>query len=312
MLLAITPNPALDRTMVVSGLRLGSVHRTERIIMAAGGKGMNVARAATTLQQPLRVCAPLGGLTGQQVARLAAAEGFDGRWSWHQAGETRTCILLVDPQGNDATVVNEHGVGLDAHDWGAFVQVVLESAAEATLVTLSGSLPPGLPAPALSDLLRSLAALPCRVMVDTSGDALLAALAAAPYAIKVNSTELSTALQLPITTIAEAATALAAVRRRGVAVAAVSLGAGGALIADETGICHVRPPALTIISSVGAGDSLMAGLATGIIRGIPLAEALRLGVACGTADALTIGGGLIDAADVERIAASTTTTWLEP
>jgi 1-phosphofructokinase family hexose kinase len=310
MLLTVTPNPALDRTMVVPNLRAGQVHRAERIIMATGGKGMNVARAAQTLGQPLRVCAPLGGLTGQLVAQLAAEEGFDGWWSWHHSGETRTCVLIVDPHGSDATVVNEHGVTLSSDDWRDFAQTLLEAAQEATYVTISGSLPPGVPPAALADLIPRLTERGCRVLVDTSGPALTAALDATPYAVKVNESELATALQQPVNDIAQAVSALAAVRARGVALAVVSLGADGALAAGDAGVCHVRPPACAIVSSVGAGDSLLAGLATGLLRGLPLNEALRLGVACGTADALTIGGGLIDCTEVERLTTAATVTWL--
>lgn len=310
MLLIITPNPALDRTMVVPNVRLGSVHRAERVLVVAGGKGLNVARAAHTLGQDLRVCAPLGGFTGGYVAHLAAEEGFEGRWSWIAAGETRTCVMVVDPHGSDATVLNEQGPELTAADWQDFVETAHVAALDAGLATISGSLPPGIPPAAIGDLIRTLAAAGCRVIVDTSGAPLQAALETSPYAVKVNRVELAAALGTPIENISQAAQALQELRSRGITLNIVSLGAQGALALGDAGLCLVRPPTVELASSVGSGDSLLAGLATGLLRGYAPGDALRLGVACGTADALTVGGGLIDLAAVEQIQAATSVQWI--
>lgn len=310
MLLIITPNPALDRTMVISHVQPGQVHRAERVVVVAGGKGLNVARAARSLGQDLCVCAPLGGCTGEYVAYLAAEEGFVGHWSRIATGETRTCILVVEPQGRDATVLNEQGPNLSPDDWSAFVDTVRTAAADATLATISGSLPPGVPPSGIGDLIRTLDATGCRVIVDTSGAPLQAALAAAPYAIKVNRDELAAALDCPIDDIAQSAQALTALRTWGISLVIVSLGAQGALACADAGICWVRPPEIELVSSVGSGDSLLAGLATALLRGDPFDEAMRLGVACGTADALTVGGGLIHQADVASLYDRTTVEWL--
>jgi 1-phosphofructokinase family hexose kinase len=310
MLVIITPNPALDRTMVVPNLRLGHRHRAEQVIVAAGGKGLNVARAARSLGQPLRVCAPLGGITGQFVAHLAGKEGLDGFWSWHSAGETRTCVLVVDPHAEDATPLDEHGPPLSAEDWLAFVDAALDAASVASMAAICGSLPPGVPPSAAGELVRALGRVGCQVVVDTSGPPLAAAIEAQPYGLKVNGAELSAALSRPIAGPEQAAAALAEVRARGVALAVVSLGEQGALAANEAGTCHATPPPLEVVSTVGSGDSLLAGLLTGLRRGYTLDEALRLGVACGAADALTIGGGVVDHPDLPRLLAETTGEWL--
>lgn len=308
MLLIITPNPALDRTMVFHGLRLGGVFRTDEVIIAAGGKGLNVARAARSLGQPALVCAPLGGLTGDAVARLAAAEGLAGCWTRHQAGETRTCVLVVDREASDATALNEVGPALSADDWRAFTEDVLAAAAGAELCLVSGSLPPGIAPAALGSLVAALAAQGARTIVDSSGSALVAALAAQPWGVKVNGAELGAALGRVVEDVPGAVAALTELRAAGVALAAVSLGALGCVAADASSVSWARPPAVRVVSSVGSGDSLLAGLATGLIRGMALPEALRLAVACGTADALTIGGGRIDLDELARLRAA---VWLE-
>ena len=303
MLLVITPNPSLDRTMVFHDLRLGGVYRTDEVLVTAGGKGLNVARAARTLGQAALVCGPLSGHTGEHVAHLAAEEGLLCRWTSHGAGETRTCILVVNPAGGDATVLNEAGPTLGPRPWAAFTNDVLEASASADLCLLSGSVPPGVPAAALGDLAAALQALGRRVLVDTSGPALAAVVAARVWGVKVNATEAGALLGRPITDVRAAQVAVNELRAQGVELALVSLGALGCVAASAAGCWWARPPLVPVVSSVGSGDTLLAGLATGLLRGMPLPEALRLGVACGTADVLTAEPGRIALAEVERLAA---------
>ncbi|MFV9503715.1 MAG: 1-phosphofructokinase family hexose kinase [Oscillochloridaceae bacterium umkhey_bin13] len=308
MLLIITPNPALDRTMVLPGLRLGEANRTGEVLVTAGGKGLNVARAARALGQQAMVCAPLGGHIGEYVSHLAASEGLLGRWTSHRGGETRTCVLLVDPQAEDATALNEQGPILSATDWQTFTAEVLTAAASADLSLLAGSLPLGVEAHQLADLVVDLNSRGQRVLVDTSGPALATALAARPYGVKVNAAELGWVFGHRIESISDAAEALERLRSRGISLAVVSLGARGCVAADVTGVWHARPPQVRVVSTIGSGDALHAGLATGLLRGLPLADALRFGVACGTANTLTIGAGQINAAEVDRLQAEVTVT----
>ncbi|NJM09153.1 1-phosphofructokinase family hexose kinase [Candidatus Gracilibacteria bacterium] len=349
-LIIVMPNPALDRTMVIRNAQLGAVLRAERVLVRAGGKGLNVARAARTLSQEALVCAPLGGHSGRWFAQLAEAEGIVGRWSAIES-ETRSCVLLVDPAGNDATALNERGPELSAAEWEAFgagivlltaterrtenkgtkeqtsqqVQGAERSAvlansasenpafsapsavqnAELHLVALCGSLPQGVAPERYGELVQLVQSQGFLAIVDTSGAALHAAFAARPWAIKVNARELGELLGRDITTVETAAAALEELRASGVAIAAVTLGAQGALALDDTGCWWASPPPIELVSSIGSGDSLLAGLCSGLLRGQSLPEALRLGVACGSADALTIGGGLIEMATVERLAAAT-------
>jgi 1-phosphofructokinase family hexose kinase len=301
MLLIVTPNPSLDRTMLFRGLRLGAVQRTSEVLLAAGGKGLNVARAAGTLGQPALVCAPVGGHAGAHFVALAAAEGIAGRWSRHSCGETRTCVLLIDPEAEDATALNEAGPTLDADAWNAFAADVQAAASRAALCLVTGSLPPGVAAADLAALVEQLMQAGRRVIVDTSGAALNACLAVRPWGLKVNGAELGAAVGRSIEDVASALAALRELVNEGSVMAAVSLGAQGCVAATAFGGWWARPPQLRVTSSVGSGDSLLAGLATGLVRALPLAEALRLGVACGTADALTVGGGLIDAQTVAEL-----------
>lgn len=321
MLLIGTPNPAVDRTMVISGLRLGERHRACQVLVTAGGKGLNVARTAKILGQRCRVCAPLGGWTGQYLAHLASREGIDGLWSWVESGETRTCVLVVDPQANDATPLDEPGPHLSHDDWERFAATMLANAPGSTMAVLAGSLPPGVPPEALTQLISNLSLAGCPVLVDTSGEPLRAACKALPYGVKVNEEELLGVMDpdghrdawkrgQEEERIEHIVSLLQQTRQLGVELAIASLGGAGAVGVGPAGAYYVRPPAVPIVSTVGSGDALTAGLATRLLHGDTMANALRYGVACGTANALTLGGGRVILADIERIFKQTTGIWL--
>src|SRR5262245_48568098 len=146
MLLAITTNPAIDRTLVVPGFRSAEVTRAAERRDAAGGKGLNVARVAAAIDLPVRACAPLGGPTGRRIAELAAADGLEARWFWMASGESRICLLITDPEAQDTLVVNENGPIMSEADWHGFAALVRSEAAKVAGISFSGSLMPGVAA----------------------------------------------------------------------------------------------------------------------------------------------------------------------
>jgi 1-phosphofructokinase family hexose kinase len=310
MILCVTPNPALDRTMTVPGLRLGEVGRATGSFIAAGGKGLNVARVVRTLGGTALCGGLLGGHSGQLLADLAEREGLPAAWTWF-AGETRTSIILLDPQGGDATVVNEPGPPVASDDWARLTADVLRAAEGSDFVCLSGSLPPGSTPELFATLLRSLVAAGRPVWVDTSGAALAAALAVDSVGIKVNGAE---AAQIVGHSIEHPSTALAAARELqhgGSRPIILTLGERGAVMAGAVGGWHAQPPALRIVSSVGSGDAFLAGLAVALARGLTEPEALRQAVAAGAANALTVGGGHLELDDFQTILEQTTSTRME-
>lgn len=294
----ITPNPALDRILIAPELRLGAVQRVSETRVAAGGKGLNVARAAQAIGSQAVVCAPLGGLTGQQVAWLATQEGLPIH-AVAIAGETRVCTLIVDPAGETVTVLNEIGPELSTGDWHALTERVLATAAGLNLIC--GSLPPGLPPDALFNLVQALHAKGRHALVDTSGPALAAAVAAKPAVVKVNGEELGALLGQRITSVVAAQQAVAELYHYGIKVVVVTLGAQGAVgISVEGGVIAI-PPQIAVRNPIGCGDSFFAGLASALSNGQSLAEALRFATACAVADAQTLAPGQIDDATVNRL-----------
>jgi 1-phosphofructokinase family hexose kinase len=305
MLLCFTPNPAIDRVLFAPGFRHAESVRVAEARESAGGKGLNVARVARALGLPARVCGPLAGANGRRIAALAADEGFDTHWFWLEDGESRICLLVIDQGAPDTLVINERGPATSAADWDALARLVATEAEQASAIAVSGSLPPGIAASKLTALLRELSGHSA-VYLDTSGAALTDALDLPLALLKVNAEELGEALGTPIATPAEARAAAAHVLARGPAAVIVSLGRAGAVAVDTGGAWLARSPEITAISAVGSGDAMLAGVAAALAERRGLAEALRLGVACGAANTLTVGAGIVRTDDVIRLRATTT------
>ncbi len=304
MLLTVTPNPAIDRVLIVPGFRHSDVCRVVERIDSAGGKGFNVTRAARTLDIPVHTCALLGGDNGRQIAALAQAEGLTGAWSWLSSGESRICLLITDPDARDHLTINESGPTISPADWSQFVGLVWHEARGAAFIAISGSVPPGVTSAQYLDLVRGLPPATF-VCIDTSGAPLAAVLDLPVNLLKINMHELSAALGKMIATPDQAGAAAAEVMQRGPQQVIVTLGAQGAVAVDAHGAWHARTPPLDPISPVGSGDAALAGVIAVLHNGGSLAEALRMGVACGAANTLMVGAGRMRRDDVARLHAAT-------
>ena len=307
MIVCVTPNAAIDLTMQLDELRIGVVQRAQESIAVAGGKGVNVARAVRLLGGASVNGAFLGGAAGRYFAELAEREGLSGRWTWVD-GETRTCVMLAQPKHGDATVVNGQGMMVGAADWPRLEHDVIALLREtaASSVCLCGSLPPGSPVDAYAKLIGACVASGRRTWVDTSGAPLRAALGVPGASIKVNRAELMHALEddeeMSLESLAEIGTsARRLITRYALDVVAVTLGGEGAVLATADGAWAAAAPQVPLVSSVGSGDAMLAGAAYGFERQLSPAESLRCGIAAGSANAMSLGGGHFAAADFERI-----------
>lgn len=289
MILCLTPNPAIDRTLILPGLALGQVYRAERTIVAAGGKGMNVARTIRVLGGEPFCLGFAGGHSGRLLAELAQKEGLPAAWIWVDS-ETRTSTILVAPDG-DATLINELGATVSSSDWTRLVGEVRRCLPPVSLVCISGSLPPGSSVEDLHGLLDVLFLAGKQVWVDTSGAALDAVLHFPGVCVKVNGEEIGKSLGFEVNDVAAAKRALRILADRGLAASVITLWSDGAILATPEGMWHANGPRLRIVSSVGSGDSFLGGLVYARERGKAWPEALQDAVAAGTANALSAGGG---------------------
>lgn len=290
MLLCVTPNPAIDRTAVVADLQLDGVNRAISVHVAAGGKGVNVARAARTLGEPVVCAGFLGGDHGSLFTALAANEGLPGHWT-RISGETRSCMILLDPAHGHNTVINEPGPVVADSDWERLNQTLADLAARASVVCLSGSAPPGSPLPRYAELLTRLKSRDRPLWVDVAGQPLLLARDSGGVCLKVNRDEAGVLIGSRLTSAEDAANCARTLVGGGAPTCVITLGEEGAILASGAGCWQATVPPIQHINAVGSGDSFLAGAATAQSRGEPDAVRLAWGVAAGAANAASSGGG---------------------
>lgn len=274
MIVTVTPNPSVDRTLEVGRIERGAVIRATSTRIDAGGKGVNVSRALVANGHATLAVMPLGGGDGEVLARLLVDDGIPHR-RVPTGAATRSNITLSEPDGT-VTKVNAPGAPLLPAELDALVELVIASLAGATWLVLCGSLPAGAPTDLYATLTERAHAAGVRVAVDTSGPPLAEALSARPDLIKPNLAELSELAGRSLLTVDDVIAAAERTREAGAGTVVVSLGAAGALFLDGTEPMLAVPPQVAARSDVGAGDTLLAGF---LAAGGTGSEALRGGVA---------------------------------
>lgn len=302
MIVTVTPNPSIDRTVILgTPLTRGAVHRVTSATSEPGGKGVNVARALNLAG--IEAVAVLPAADSDPIVAALRASGV--RFECVPAtGAVRTNLAITEADGT-TTKLNEPGAELDDAALDQLTRTVLERAATASWVVLSGSLPPGVPDGWYADVVARLTAAPCQIAVDTSErplDALAAAFdVAAPDVIKPNAEELaglvgaspesleSAVAQGDPAPVVRAASQLI---DRGAKTLLVTLGAAGAVLVDATGSWLASPPPITLRSTVGAGDASLAGYVRAAVGGAEPPRRLQMAVAYGSAAAALPGSAL--------------------
>lgn len=290
MILTLTPNPSIDRTVALDGeLQRGQVHRVASVTSQAGGKGVNISRAAVSADIPSIAVVPADKDDAFVLELLGA--GIDCR-PVRPAGAVRVNLTVTEPDGT-TTKLNSPGAEVLPLHLELMAQAVLVRASSADWTVLAGSLPAGAPAEFYADLVRRLRAVGARVAVDTSEAPLRALVDAlpdtAPDLMKPNGEELASFTggdaDLLESDPAAAADAARTLVDRGVGAVLATLGGNGAVLVTADGAWHATPPPTTVVSTVGAGDSSLFGYLLGDIRGLPAPERLALAVAYGSAAA---------------------------
>lgn len=319
MIFSVTPNPAIDRTLIIPRFSAGGVFRAVQEVVTVGGKGMNVSRVIRFLGGTVTCLGFVGGYTGRYFAALAEAEGFAAHWTWVSgeglekaalACETRTCTIVLDGQGSEPSVLNTNGPTVTARDWEHLAEDLLGLAQVGDTVGFSGSLPPGSPLAAYAGLISRLGQAGSQVWVDSSHQPLRAALEAAPFGVKVNGEEIGEILNRDVGSPTEAIQAARAVRERGITMVAVTLGKVGAVLSTPGGDWHASIPEIQAVSNVGSGDAFLGGLMHALQKGRPVEEALRRATAAGAANALSSVPGTLQDEDYAKCLESTRITTL--
>lgn len=281
MLVTLTPNPSIDRTLEIPELRRGEVLRATSQRIDPGGKGVNVARATVADGGAAVAVLPVGGAEGRQLLELIDAEGVEA-FAVDLGDPVRSNITIAEPDGT-VTKLNEAGPELDAATLERLLRTTVEVAGnrDATWIAGCGSLPPGAPDDLYATLVRLAHDAGLHVAVDTSGPPLAAVIDAGPDLVKPNDEELAELVGRPLSNVREIATAAEQLCRRGVGAVLVSLGPDGALLVTAGQVVRAVPPEVDVLSTVGAGDATLAGYLAA--RSLPAAHALANAVAWGTA-----------------------------
>ncbi|MFC5499364.1 1-phosphofructokinase family hexose kinase [Caenimonas terrae] len=300
-ILTVTLNPAVD--LYTSTPRVEPTHklRCGPALLHPGGGGINVARVLTRLGIDALALHAAGGATGRLLAELLQAEGVRSH-AIPIAGETRQSFSAHEQaSGLDYRFVLP-GPQLAEREWQACLDAAAAQSVDGALAVASGSLPPGAPTDFYARLARRLADVGVRLVLDTSGPALAAALQAGVYLVKPSLRELRELTGTALDTPAQQLAACRALVRLGQAeVVALSLGAEGALVVSAQQAWTAAALQVPVASTIGAGDSFVAGLVASLAGGAGLRDALARGSAAAAAALLTSGTALCQADDVARL-----------
>ncbi|MEI7468657.1 MAG: 1-phosphofructokinase [Chloroflexota bacterium] len=284
MIYTLTLNPAVDRELTVPEIVFDTVLRASQCRVDAGGKGFNVSRMLQALGVHSMALAFAGGQNGEmlktELERLGIGTDFVA-----VRGETRVNVSIVTPQNQHYIKVNEAGPTIEPIDEQHLLVKVLQLVKPNDWWVLSGSPPPGASPDIYATLVAMIQTGGAYAALDASGLALQAGCCAKPGLLKPNREELAGLTGLPVETLTQVKTALLAAQTQTAGRVVVSLGKDGALFCDDGQVWLAQPPAIREQNPIGAGDSMLAGLVWGLSQGQPLLEAMRWGVACGSATA---------------------------
>lgn len=303
MILTVTLNAAIDRTVAVPNFRLGQRHRAVESRTVAGGKGVNVARALKLLGRPVIATGLVGGSTGTRIVERLGEESILNDFT-RIDGESRTNLAVIDPTTGEQTEINERGPQVSPEEVDRFIEKLLYLAQGATMCVLAGSIPPGCDPDVYARLVSELKSLGVISVVDTDGEQMRAALRAEPAVVVPNVLEAEEAVGYEFNDAGDRAMGLQDL---------IELGAGEAIVTSADGCVaiigegherrayEVEIDQLEPISAVGSGDAFLAGYVAARYEGLSPSECLVLGVACGAESTQHFGAGTLDPREVDRL-----------
>jgi 1-phosphofructokinase/tagatose 6-phosphate kinase len=313
VIVTVTLNAAVDRTLTVPNFQLGHRHRASNSLTSAGGKGINVARALKRLGSPVVASGLAGGRTGDRIVDELAFEGILNDFV-RISDESRTSTAVVDPTAGVLTEIYEWGPAVRAEELDVLLDKLHYLSRVATYVVFSGSLPRDVDNDFYAEAIRNLTRRGVQCVLDCEGEPLRRGVEAEPFLVSPNQREAESLVGQEFDEAEDFQYALDAI---------ADLGARNVLITQETA-CYglfredrnVRRLRASVarqepVAHVGAGDVLLAGFLSERFNGRPLDDALRVAVGCAAASVLELGAGRFDPKEAARLAASVEVTELE-
>ncbi|MBF0318780.1 MAG: hexose kinase [Nitrospirae bacterium] len=304
MIVTVTLNPSQDKTLQVNGFKLNGIARADVLKVAAAGKGINVSRAVKRLNGSTLALTLLGGTVGGVIASLLKDEGIEFQYT-PIAGESRTCLCLVDPLKKTETVINENGPCVTEREIMCFKAMYASAIGVKDVVAISGSAAKGIDKALFFELIEIAHSKGARTILDADGEFLTSAITALPGYLKINKQELEHYTGKSLRTRDKTIEEMKSLLDMGIGCVVITDGRHRVLAVSGNNAWMAVPPRIEPLSTLGCGDCVSGALAIGIQNDVPLEEALRAAVAAGTQNALSYGAGFIDAEGVRNLSALT-------
>ena len=314
MIVTVTTNAALDRTLTVPVFQIGFRHRSSEVLTLAGGKGINVARALKILDVPVVATGLAGGRTGTRIIEELTAEAILNDFV-RIAHESRTSTAVVDPTAGTHTEINEWGPEVTSVELEMLIEKLHYLARGADFVVLSGSLPRKVPTTFYAEAVRDLARRDVRVVLDSEGEALRYGVEATPFLVSPNQREAEQLVGQELEDDDDFSMALDAIAEMGPRNVLITLENGCfALLrlGRKTKRIRAFAPFVEPVSGVGSGDVLLAQFLAALVEERSLDYAVRLAVAAGAASVREVGAGRFDPALATTLASDIELAELHP
>ena len=311
MISTVTLNPALDKTVHIAELLPNDTNRVTKVEVDAGGKGINCSRMLVELGAETRAITFLGGDSGDFIHMVLDREGISVD-SVPTTTPTRTCVAVEESANIPPTTLNERGGPIEHQELVALFEKAKDVARASSYVVFGGSVPMGINQDVYNVLVQIAVAGGAKAVVDADGSALLHGIKAKPFMIKPNRDEAERALETEFESKSDVARGALRLAELGIELVIISLGKQGVVAAYEEVIYDVVPPQIESISTIGSGDSLIAGVLCSLEKGAPIEEALKMGCAAGAATAMSNGAEIGKKEDVDTLLADVKISRIQP
>ncbi|MBZ9609808.1 1-phosphofructokinase [Clostridium estertheticum] len=309
MIITVTLNPAIDKTIEIDEFKIGSVNRIVSTRIDAGGKGINVSKVIKELQHKSLALGFLGGNSGNQIKDYLDDLNINNEFL-SVKGETRTNLKIFDKINNTHTDINESGPSLVEEDITNVKQKIMGYCQGNFLVVLSGSVPSGMRGDIYGEIIKDIKSEGGKVILDADGDVLMQGIKAGPYIVKPNIDELEKAFGVSINSEDEIIETAKKILEYGVKYVVISKGSEGSIFISRDKVAKVNGIKVEVKSTVGAGDSMVAAMAVAIENNYSFEETIKLACATSTANVMTEGTQTGRFADIEKLKKQVTINYL--
>lgn len=311
MISTITLNPAVDKTVYIQKLLPNDTNRVMKVEIDAGGKGINCSRMLARLGVETTAVALLGGKTGDFVRVVLDREGIVLE-SVPTSKATRICLCIEDASELPPTTFNERGGPIEHTELVALFEKAKDVARKSSYVVLGGSVPVGVNPDVYKVLIQIASGGGAKAVLDADGDAFAEGVKSRPFMVKPNWDEAERFLETTFDSKSDVARGALKIHEQGIELVVISLGRQGAVACYEGMIYDVVPPEVKAISTIGSGDSMIAGMLSGLESGASIVDSLKLGCAAGAATAMSNGADIGEKSDVDALLSSVKVTRIEP